>query len=237
MVDYESQFEKPEYGLTRQTAVARTFKLVYGWMFAGLAVSGAVAWYAATSRPLMRAVFAVPNFYILIGLELALVFGLSAGIRKIPAALAVVLFMGYSALNGLTLSAIFHVYDLGSIVRVFFISAGMFGGLAVYGTVTKSDLSGVGSFCGMALWGLILAIVVNMFAGSSGLDLVISFAGIVIFTGLTMYDAQKVRQMAAEEGSIDSATVQKLGIIGALALYLDFINIFLYLLKLFGKER
>ncbi len=238
MIDYEKQFENPAYRLdTRQTAVAATFKIVYGWMFAGLALSGLVAWFAATTPAIAEKVFVTPNFYILIALEFAFVFGLSAGIRKIPAAVAFLLFLGYAALNGLTLSAIFFVYPLGSIIKVFFITSGMFGGLALYGTFTKSDLSGVGAFCGMALWGLVLALLVNIFVGSSGFDLILSFAGILIFTGLTMYDAQKIRQLAAAEGTMDRETVRKAGILGALALYLDFVNIFLYLLKLFGRER
>ena len=113
----------------------------------------------------------------------------------------------------------------------------LFGGLALYGTFTKSDLSGVGAVCGMGLWGLIIALVVNMFLGSTGLDWIISLVGVLIFTGLTMYDAQKIRQIANVEARLDAATIHRAGIMGALALYLDFINLMLYLLRAFGRRR
>ena len=120
---------------------------------------------------------------------------------------------------------------------MFFITAAMFGGLAVFGTVTKSDLSQIGSICGMALWGLIVAVFVNMFFHSSRFDWIVSFAGVLIFSGLTMWDAQKIKLLAQQEGSMDAATRHKVGLMGALELYLDFINLFLYLLRIFGKGR
>jgi len=237
MIDYEKEFGKPDYALgAKQTTVAATFKYVYGWMCAGLALSGVVAWYTAASG-LWQKVLMGPGMFVLILAELGLVIAMGAAIRKISAGAALLMFLGYAALNGLTLSVVFIAYELALVSRVFFITAGMFGGLAIWGTVTKGDLTSIGSVCGMALWGLIIAAVVNMFMHSTGLDTVITFAGILIFTGLTMYDAQKIKQMAAAEGQLDSATVKKLGILGALTLYLDFINLFLYLLRFFGRKK
>ncbi len=236
-MDYEKMFKKPDYA-TRQglLQVSAVFKYVYGWMFAGLALSGAVAWYTAHSG-LWQKILAGPGFIACIVAELALVLVLSAAINKLPVALAYLMFIGYSALNGLTLSVVFIAYELALVQRVFFITAGMFGGLALWGTFTKEDLSSIGSIFGMALWGLIIAMVVNLFLRSSGMDWVISLAGVVIFTGLTIYDAQKIRQIAAAEASMDSSTVHRAAIMGALTLYLDFINLFLFLLRLMGRKR
>ena len=237
MIDYEKEFGRPEYALgARQTQIARTFKIVYGWMSAGLALSGVVAWYTAASG-LWERVLMGPGYMGCVIAELALVFVLSLAINKLPVAVAYLMFLGYAALNGLTLSVVFIAYELALVQKVFFITAGMFGGLALWGTFTKGDLSSIGSVCGMALWGLVIAGVVNLFMHSSGLDFVLSFAGILIFTGLTMYDAQKVKQLAAAEGSMDSAAVHKVGILGALTLYLDFVNLFLHILRFFGRRR
>lgn len=237
MIDFEKQFGKPEYATgTRQTLLATTFKLVYGWMGAGLLLSGVVAWYTATSG-LYQRVLSGPGFMLCILGELALVFALSAAINKLSSGVACLLFLGYAALNGLTLSVVFIAYELALVERVFFITAGMFGGLAAWGTITKGNLASVGSVCGMALWGLIIASLVNMFMRSSGMDWIISFAGILIFSGLTMYDAQKIKQMAANESALDSSTVHKLGILGALTLYLDFINLFMHILRYMGRRK
>lgn len=237
MVDFEKEFEQPGYAAqTRTTVLARTFKLVYGWMMLGLALSGVVAWFTAESG-LWEKVLMGPGFYGCIIAELALVFILSAAINKLPVVLAFLMFVGYAALNGLTLSVVFIAYDLALVTRVFFITAGMFGGLALWGTFTKEDLSGIGSFCGMALWGLILCGIVNIFLKSSGMDWICSIAGVLIFTGLTMYDAQKIRQIAAQEGSLGNDAVARISIMGALTLYLDFVNLFLHLLRLMGRRR
>jgi len=237
MIDFEKQFGSPEYATqTRSTKLATTFKVVYGWMFVGLLLSGLVAWYTAATN-LWKTVLMGPGFFGCIIAELALVFILTGAIRKLSVFAACALFVLYAAVNGLTLSIVFIAYDLGTIQRVFFITAGMFGGLAAWGTLTKGDLSSMGSICGMALWGLIIASVVNMFLHSSGLEWLVSFAGILIFTGLTMYDAQKIRELASAEGSLDSTAIQKAGILGALALYLDFVNLFLYILRFLGKKK
>ena len=237
MVDYESKFENPPYAARRgQLQVATVFKFVYGWMFAGLTLSGIVAWYTAASG-LWQRILTGPGMIVCIIAELALVFILSSAINKIPVAIAYAMFLGYSALNGLTLSVVFIAYELALVQRVFFITAGMFGGLALWGTLTKEDLSSIGSICGMALWGLIIAGIVNIFVRSSGFDWILSLAGVAVFTGLTMYDAQKIKRLAASEGLMDGATMYKVGIIGALTLYLDFINLFLHLLRLMGRKR
>lgn len=237
MIDYEKQFETPAYATkSRQLAIATTFKIVYGWMCLGLAVSGLVAWFTAESG-FGESVLTGGGMMICIIAELALVFTLSAGIRKLPVVAAYLLFLAYSAVNGLTLSVIFLAYDLGLVARVFFITAGMFGGLAVWGSLTKGDLSSIGSICGMAVWGLIIGSLVNLFVGSSRLDHLLTFVGIIAFTGLTMYDAQKVKEIAAAERTLDGTAVHKAGIMGALSLYLDFINLFLYLLRFFGKRN
>lgn len=240
MVDYEKQFERLDYApWHREEAgvrVATTFKIVYGWMCAGLALSGVVAWYTATSG-LYKTILQGPGFMACVIAELVLVIVLSMAIGKMHVALAYLMFIGYAALNGLTLSVVFIAYELALVQKVFFITAGMFGGLALWGTFTKGDLSSIGSVCGMALWGLIIGSVVNLFTHSSGLDWILTFAGIIIFTGLTMYDAQKIKQMALVEDSLDSASLHRAGIMGALALYLDFVNLFLYILRFFGRKR
>ena len=211
-------------------STAGVFQAVYGWMCAGLLLSGLVAWFTAASG-LWQKVLAGPGF---IGC-IALVWILSASIRKLSVPVAILMFIGYALLNGLTLSVVFIAYKLPLVGRTFLLTAGMFGGLAVYGTVTRSDLSKVGAFCGMALWGLILVCVVNIFFPTQRFDWLISLAGIVIFTGLTMWDAQKIKLMASDEALMSQPGAKaRLAIIGALELYLDFINLFLMLLRFFG---
>lgn len=235
MTDYSRQFALPGYA-ERQMQIASTFKIVYGWMCAGLALSGIVAWKTAESG-LWRHVLAGPWLWVCFIAELGLVFGLSAGLRKLSATAAGALFAVYAALNGLTLSVVFIAYQLATMQRVFFVTAGMFGGFALFGTFTKADLGGIGSMCGMALWGLIIAGITNLFLKSGWLDWIVTVGGIVVFTGLTMYDAQKIRRLADAEGELDGETVRKIGILGALQLYLDFVNLFLYLLRFTGRKR
>ncbi len=210
---------------------------VFNWMALGLGITGVVAYFTA-STTLARTIISSPLFFILVIAELGMVFFLSARINKIQAGTASGLFIGYSILNGLTLSVIFLTYTRSSIAGTFFITAGMFGAMAVYGLVTKRDLSGLGSFLFMGLIGIIIASVVNFFMKSSSLDLTISFLGVLIFTGLTAYDVQKIKNMG-EQGIMASGeeVVRKGAIMGALALYLDFINLFLMLLRFFGGNR
>lgn len=232
MIDYEKQLgvEKAEW------QIAKVFRIVYGWMTAALILSGVAAWYAYTSGLCERLVQGKGMVTCLVA-ELVLVIVLTLAIRSIPVILAFVMFIAYAALNGLTMSVVFMAYEFASVQRVFFITAGMFAGLLVYGTVTKDDLTSIGKLCGMALWGLIIAAVVNLFWHSDRFDWIASFAGVLVFTGLTMYDAQKIRQLAAHEDQLDRATIGKVGLLGALTLYLDFINLFLYILRLLGKKK
>lgn len=237
MIDYEKEFGRPDYAIgAKATTVATTFKYVYGWMGVGLALSGLVAWYTASSGLTIRLAQG-HAFMILALVEIGLVIALSAAINKISAGVALLMFLGYAALNGLTLSVIFYAFELATIAKVFFITAGMFGGLAIWGTVTKNDLSSIGSIAYMGLWGIIIASLVNIFFRSSGLDWAITFIGILVFTGLTMFDAQKIKQLASAEGTLDTQSLKKVGVLGALTLYLDFINLFLYILRFMGNRR
>jgi FtsH-binding integral membrane protein len=207
---------------------------VFNWMAAGLGLTGVIAWLAASTN-LTYAIINSPLFFVLIIAELGLVFYLSARVEKMQASTATALFVVYAALNGLTMSVIFLRYTGASIAGTFMITAGMFGAMAVYGMVTKKDLSGMGSFMFMGLIGIILASVVNLFLQSSMLHMAISAVGVLVFVGLTAYDTQKIKQMG-EQGIMAQGDeiVQKGAIIGALALYLDFINLFWMLLTFFG---
>jgi len=212
---------------------------VFNWMAIGLGLTGITAFMVFNSDAAKQLIFGNQIvFYGLIFGELGMVFYLSARIQKMSAQAATGLFVAYSVLNGATLSAIFLAYTATSIASTFFIAASMFVVMAVYGTVTKKDLSSMGSFLFMGLIGMIIAAVVNMIIGSSMLSWVISAVGVLVFTGLTAYDVQKISQIGAS-GIMDSggAAIRKGAIMGALALYLDFINLFLSLLHLLGDRR
>jgi FtsH-binding integral membrane protein len=235
-----------EFEMTPSTAFSPTaaataervtafLRKVYGWMFVGLGVTAAVAVGVAGSPTLVNTLRS--NSILFFGLviaELGLVFYLSARISKIAPATASGLFLLYSALNGATLSLILLMYTGTSIATTFAVTAGMFGALALYGTTTKRSLAGVGQFVFMGLIGLILASVVGMFVKSAGLQFVISIVGVIVFTGLTAWDAQKLKAMAVAvpEGQLGSYAV-----VGALSLYLDFINLFLFMLRFLGGRR
>ncbi len=210
---------------------------VFNWMSVGLGITGVVAWFMASSGLAVQLVGS-PFFMIILFAELGLVFYLSARINKIQAGTATGIFIGYAGLNGLTLSMIFLAYTNSSIAATFFITAGMFGAMAVYGLVTKRDLSGMGSFLFMGLIGIIIASVVNIFLKSSSLYWAISLIGVFVFVGLTAYDVQKIKNIG-EQGIMDQGeeSIKKGAIMGALALYLDFINLFLMLLRFFGSSR
>ncbi len=210
---------------------------VFNWMAIGLGLTGVLAYFTASSG-LALAIINSPIFFILILAELGMVFYLSARVEKIQAGTATGLFLGYSVLNGLTLSTIFLRYTSTSIGGTLLITAGMFGAMAIYGLVTKRDLSSWGSFLFMGLIGIILASVVNIFFQSPSLYWAISGIGVLVFVGLTAYDVQKIKTMG-EQGIMQQgeAAIQKGAIIGALALYLDFINLFLMLLHFFGGSR
>ncbi len=234
------------FSMTPQSAFAATtvagaervtafLQKVYGWMCVGLGVTGAVAFGVASSPTLLQAV--VANRLLFFGLviaELGLVFYLSARVNRLAPATAAGLFLLYSALNGVILAFIFLVYTRSSIATTFFVTAGMFGALALYGSTTRRSLAGVGQFVFMGLIGLVLASLVGLFWHNSGLQFVISVVGVIVFTGLTAWDAQRLKQMATvtPEGRVGSYAV-----VGALALYLDFINLFLFLLRFLGGRR
>lgn len=221
----------------RQEASTVFLAKVFNWMAIGLGITGAVAFFMAQSG-MVRALIASPIFFILILAELGMVFFLSARIDKLQPGTATGLFVGYSVLNGVTLSSIFIAYTSASIAGTFLITAGMFAAMAVYGMVTKRDLSGMGSFMFMGLIGILLASLVNIFLKSPAVYWGISAIGVLVFTGLTAYDVQKIKDIG-EEGIMQQgdAAIQKGAIIGALALYLDFINLFLMLLRFFGGSR
>lgn len=221
----------------RQEASTVFLAKTFNWMAVGLAITGVVA-YLTAATGVAYSIIGSPLFYVLIFAELGLVFYLSARISKIQASTASGLFVGYSVLNGLTLSVIFLAYTSSSIAATFFITAGMFGAMAVYGLVTKRDLSGWGSFLFMGLIGIIIASIVNIFLQSSAVSWVVSMIGVIVFTGLTAYDVQKIKRIG-EEGimSQGSEAIRKGAIMGALTLYLDFINLFLMLLRFFGGAR
>ena len=210
---------------------------VFNWMAIGLGLTGLVAYVTAVSG-MAQVIINSPLFIVIAIGTLGMVFFLSARIDKIQASTASALFIGYSVLNGLFFSTIFLRYTGSSIAGTFLITAGMFGAMAVYGLVTKRDLSGWGSFLFMGLIGLIIASVVNIFLKSPGVYWVTSMIGVLIFTGLTAYDIQKIKRMG-EEGIMSQGreAIVKGSIMGALALYLDFINLFLMLLRFFGGAR
>ena len=212
---------------------------VFNWMAIGLSLTGFTAFLVFNSAAAQQLIFGNRLFfYGLIFGELGMVIYLSARIEKISAQAATGLFIAYSVLNGATLSAILLMYTATSVASTFFVAGGMFAAMAVYGTVTKKDLSGVGSFLFMGLIGMVIASVVNIFIGSSMVSWVVSAIGVVVFTGLTAYDVQKIQQIGAA-GIMNggAAAIRKGAIMGALALYLDFINLFLSLLRLMGDRR
>jgi len=221
----------------RQEASTIFLAKVFNWMAIGLGLTGIIAYFTAETGLAMQIV-ASPLFIVMILVELGMVFYLSARIDKIQASTATGLFIGYAILNGLTLSTIFLAYTRSSIAGTFFITAGMFGAMAVYGLVTKRDLSGLGSFLFMGLIGIIIASVVNMFMQSSAMSWMISMVGVLVFTGLTAYDVQRIKNIG-EQGILTQGEemVRKGAIMGALALYLDFINLFIMMLRLFGGSR
>ena len=207
---------------------------VYTWMTLALLITGVTAFGVASSPTLFMSLSKM--MWGLIIAELALVFILSGAINRLSLGTATLMFIGYSVLNGAMLSSIFLVYEPMVIAKVFFITAGTFGAMAVYGYTTKKDLTSMGKILFMALIGLIIASVVNMFLKSPGFDYILSYIGVAIFIGLTAWDSQKIKEMLQTQYDM-SEGAQKLALLGALTLYLDFINLFLYLLRIFGNNR
>lgn len=224
-----------------QHSIATSFPIlmrkVFTWMSLALAVTGLTAFGVSQSQELMITI--VSSRVLLWGLllgEVGLVVWLSAGINKMSLQTATILFILYSVLNGVTMSVIFLAYTMSSIASVFFITAGTFGAMALLGYVTKTELTSIEKLLFMALIGLIIATVVNLFLNSTGLQMICSYVGVLIFTGLTAYDTQKIKNMLANADDYDE-TAQKYAVLGALTLYLDFVNLFLHLLRIFGRRK
>ena len=237
-MDYEElNYQSVE---SRQMEVSTAFpalmRKVYLWMSMALVITGFTAYMVATSEALPNLIFANPAvMWILIGVELAIVFGITLAINKISLPVATLLFVLYSVVNGAVLSSIFFVYSIKSIGTVFFITAGTFGAMSLFGYTTKQDLTSWGKLLMMALIGLIIATVVNIFLKSGMVDTIVSYAGVLIFVGLTAYDTQKIKQMCMNAPDAGES-MQKVALLGALSLYLDFINLFIYLLRIFGRR-
>ncbi len=223
---------------TRVEVVNAFMRGVYGWMCLGLLVTAGASFFTVASPAIMRAVFG--NQLIFFGLiiaELALVVSLSAAISRLSAGTASGLFLLYSALNGVTLAAIFAVYAKAVIINAFLVTGGMFGAMSLYGLLTRRDLTSLGSFLFMGLIGIVIASIVNIFTKSPMMDFVISCVGVLVFLGLTAFDTQKLKVMGQMAPADDATAVRRGTILGALTLYLDFINLFLMLLRLFGSNR
>ncbi|MBQ4484045.1 MAG: Bax inhibitor-1/YccA family protein [Prevotella sp.] len=232
---YDAMTREEQLGMS--AAFPALMRKVYVWMAMALAITAITAYGVASSPALTSLIFG--NKLIFFGLiiaELVLVFWVSARIEKLSLTKATLMFIVYSVLNGATLATIFFAYSPEIITKTFFVTAGTFGAMAVYGYFTKSDLSSWGKLLIMAVIGLIIAGVVNIFLRSSLMDLVVSVIGVLIFVGLTAYDSQKIKRMLMMQADMGE-TAQKVALMGALSLYLDFINLFLYLLRLFGRER
>ena len=223
-----------------QVETARFMTRVYAWMSTGILLTGAVSYYVASSRELMMSL--MQNhflFYVLIGLELGAVVFLMAMINKISSVTATFLYLAYAALTGVTLSVIFLIYTKESITQVFALTSFAFGGLSAFGLITKRDLGPLGAFCSMGLWGLIGYGLISMFFPAwidTPFDKAMSSIGVLVFAGLTAYDTQKIKALSRRGGE-GSDEDRKGAIVGAMILYLDFINLFLQLLKLMGKKR
>lgn len=223
--------------LPSSTVASGFFARVYGWMTVGLALTALVSMLTLSSDSLLQMIFTNRMlFYGLILGELGLVIALSAAINRISATVATLMFLGYSALNGVTFAAIFLIYTQSSIASAFFVASGTFAAMSIYGYVTKRDLTGWGSFFFMGLIGIIIASVVNIFLQSEMIYWVTSYIGVFVFVGLTAYDTQKIK-MIGQQGFADNEQRRKAAILGALRLYLDFINLFLMLLRVMGNRR
>jgi FtsH-binding integral membrane protein len=224
--------------LSRVEVQQRTFiAQVYAWMAFALGITAMVAWYVVNSPRMLQAIFT--NQPLLLGMfigELVLVAVLVHRVERMSAFTATLIFFTYAMLNGFTLSILFLAYTAASITSTFVITAGTFGALSLYGFVTKRDLTSIGNLCGMALFGLIIASLVNLFFRNDLLYWISTYAGILIFVGLTAYDTQKIKRIHAEVFT-DEDQERKVSILGALTLYLDFINLFIYLLRLLGRRR
>ena len=222
-----------------QVRVNSFVRSVYNWMAIGLGITGVVAYGVANSPGVTEIIFGSQLvFFGLIIAQLAMVFMISARIQRMQASTATMLFIVYSALNGATLSSVFLAYTQSTITSTFFICAATFTACSVYGWTTRRDLTTMGGFLTMGLIGIVIASVVNMFFQSGAVSTIVSYVGVLVFVGLTAYDTQEIKNMAlSQPADIDAGAVRKGAILGALKLYLDFINLFLMLLRIFGGRR
>lgn len=221
-----------------RSAQVALFRNVYLWMSMALVITGLTSLVIADSPTILSAIFSNRFiFYVLLFGELGLVWYMSARINSLSFSTATILFIFYSILNGVTLSVIFLVYTLSSIASTFFVTAATFAIMCIYGYITKKDLTTLGNLLFMALIGLIIATVVNLFWQNKIFYWIVSYAGVIIFVGLTAYDTQKIKKLLLNEGNEVNETTQKIALMGALSLYLDFINLFLYLLRLLGNRK
>ena len=228
---------RDERDLTPSITFPALMQKVYTWMAFAMIITGVTAYGVANSPSLLGMIYTNPVvLWGLIIAELALVFGITGMINRLSLTTATLMFVAYSVINGAMLSSIFLVYTMNSIGQVFFITSATFGVMAFIGYTTKTDLTSMGKILFMALIGMIIATVVNIFVGSTGLQTVTSYLGVLIFVGLTAYDSQKIKHMLYEQEVADEGA-QKLALIGAHTLYLDFINLFLYLLRIMGSRR
>jgi hypothetical protein len=235
--DFHYQRNYDERSMELSEAFPVLMRKVYVWMTLALLITGMTAYYVATNEVLMTAILTNKVlFWGLLIAELALVFGVSAAINRLSLLTATLMFLLYSVINGATLSVIFLIYQLSSIATVFFITAGTFGTMAVIGYTTKKDLSSMGRILFMALIGIIIATIVNIFVKSDGLTMILSYIGVLVFVGLTAWDTQKIKQMLLQATDVNEGT-KKVALLGALSLYLDFVNLFIYLLRIFGRRR
>ena len=232
--DFTRVVDEKERGLEMQVAFPALMRKVYGWMALALVITGLTSYMVASSPGLMQMIFANRLvFWGMVIAEFAIVFVISGRINRLSLVSATTWFVVYSVLNGALLSFIFMVYTQTAITEVFFITAGTFGAMALIGSTTKRDLTNLGGILFMALIGLIIASVVNFIVQSNTLDLIVSYVGVLIFVGLTAWDAQQIKRMLAMAPDAGEGA-QKIALLGALNLYLDFINLFLYLLRIFG---
>lgn len=220
------------------TVVSSVLKRVYLWMTFALVISGLTAMYVVESQPILELIFSSEHSILVLFLaQLGVVWFLSARIYKLSFGIATLLFILYSILTGVVFSSLFFVYTLGSIANVFLITAGTFAAVSCFGYFTKSDLSKWGTYLFMGLIGLIIASLVNWFLKSAMLNWIASYVGVAIFVGLTAYDTQRIKEMIQENSMEGEEVTNKIALMGALSLYLDFINLFLYLLRIFGRRK
>ena len=235
--DYELQDLTADQQLSMSAAFPVLMRKVYVWMTLALVITGFTSYGVATSPGILQAIYANQIlFWGLIIAEFALVIGVSAAINRLSLTTATLMFVLYSVINGALMSYIFLAYTSTSVATVFFITAGTFAVMAFVGYTTKTDLSSMGKLLMMALIGLVIATIVNIFVKSSGLTLILSYVGVLVFVGLTAYDTQKIKQMLMQTPDAGEGA-QKVALLGALSLYLDFINLFLYLLRIFGRRE